>query len=297
MLVALYIAAPYLIKSRFNEAGVGEQRKGVDAQAVMLDRHAYMGVDTLPENGIILFVTAHPDDLEFMAGGTLPRLLERGNKVYLAILADGGKERYMPTFYSRRIIKTRHDDQLKISKAERLAGTFFINYKDGYLQESYQKDKKQAVDKVQKIATEIGATDIFTFESGGREGYHDTDHATAGKIGTEVAKNNKAIGGLYYFRAQKPNVVINTTDTFNRKMETLFLFTEMRFKHRMMRAMHEAWDGSTGRLINAAFAEGFYITPLHGKAIKVPTSEEKISAGTTVEATSTTKTRDKVGAN
>lgn len=242
----LYIVGPTLLRNRF-----------VD-QNIKTEPTRYKGLDAMPKDATILFVTAHPDDLEFMSGGALPKLLKNnGNKVYLAILTDGGKERYMPGFYSRAIVKTRHDEQLKISNVEGLTKVFFINHPDGSL-----KFSEEAASKIAHVAKEIGATDIFTFEFGRRNGYFDPDHNAAGQIGTAVAIRDDAIKGLYYFRAGDPNIVIDTSDTFKRKMDILFMFTEFRYKHRMMNAMHEAWDSATGKRIGVNYAEGYRVIDL-----------------------------------
>jgi LmbE family N-acetylglucosaminyl deacetylase len=254
VLTLLYIFGPYLIKNRF-------QASEAKSLASAKDKH-YLDEDALPENGRILFVTAHADDLEFMAGGTLPHLLERGNKVYLVILTNGGKQRYMPGFYSRAIIKTRREDQLKIAKAEGLTEVFFENNKDGYL-----KYSEGIFDKVDEIAQALDITDIFTFETGKRSGYYDSDHDAAGRVGTAAAKANDRIKGLYYFRASDPNLIVDITKEFDKKLEIMFMFTEFRYKHRMMIAMHKAWAGADGSLIGVKYGEVFSYTELHKEPV------------------------------
>lgn len=236
----LYIIGPYLIKSRMAKS---------DPPARHIE---YAGVEGLPKDGTILFVTAHPDDLEFMSGGTLPLLLKRNNAVCLVLLTDGGKQRYMPAFYSKRIVDTRRREQLEIAEIEGLKGVFFFNYPDGSL-----KFSEEAIEKVEDVANKVGATDIFTFEPGKRDGYYDTDHDAAGQIGTAVAKRNASIKGLYYFSAEEPNIVVDISDNFEKKLDTLFMFTEFKYKRRMLRAIHQAWDSSTGQRIGVRYAEGF----------------------------------------
>ncbi|MDI6717342.1 MAG: PIG-L family deacetylase [Actinomycetota bacterium] len=244
----LYAMAPYLIRFRMAK---------IDVKA---EPSRYGGIDELPKKESILFVTAHPDDLEFMAGGTLPKLIDRKNDVYLALLTNGGKQEYMPSFYSRRIIKTRHDEQLKIGRLEGLKKVFFINYPDGSL-----KYSDEAVAKVAKIATQVKATHLFTFEPSSKSNFRSSDHSVAGEIGTAVAKNNESIKALYYFRAENPNIIVDTSDTFNQKLEILFMFTEFKYKGRMLRAMHEAWDSLTGKRIGVKYGEGFQKIALREK--------------------------------
>ncbi|MBE0447367.1 MAG: PIG-L family deacetylase [Actinobacteria bacterium] len=282
----LYALAPYLIKY------------GMDGGDIRANPGKYEGLDALPENGRILFVTAHPDDLEFMAGGTLPKLIERNNDVYMAILTDGGKQRYMPGFYSRLIVKTRHEEQLATAEIQGLKEVFFINYPDGSL-----KFSEPAVGKVKQVADEVKATHIFTFEPAKRENNNGLgqdevhqvgagngdgpkvrpsmsgDHDAAGQIGTAVAKRNASVEGLYYFRAENPDIIIDISDTFDKKLDILLMFTEFKYKKRMIRAFHEAWDSSNGRRIGVGYAEVFRRIDLRTRPV------EPVEVGFTGERT------------
>jgi LmbE family N-acetylglucosaminyl deacetylase len=274
LLTVFYIFAPYVIKNRL----ASENSKAISGEK---NKH-YLKESTLPKNGRILYVTAHPDDLEFMSGGTLPLLLERGNKVFLVILTDGGKQRYMPGFYSRAIIETRRKDQIEIAKQEGLIKVFFGNNKDGYL-----KPNSKNLQAVEKIAYDYGITDIFTFEPGKRQGYYDTDHDAAGRVGTAVAKSEKnLVKGLYYFRASDPNMVVDITKTFQNKMDTMFMFTEFRYKHRMMIAMHEVWASVDGSRIGVKYGEAFLYTALKSALKKQTGSGLNIYPGRSIDGKS-----------
>lgn len=240
LFAALYIFGPSLLKDRFNS---GE---------VATNPERYSGLNALPKNGTVLFVTAHPDDLEFMAGGTIPKLIERGNRVFMVILTDGGKQRYAPKFYSKRIVATRHREQLAISKEMGLEKVFFETYRDGYLTFT-----EGAVEKVERVVDKIEANYIFTFESGKRDGYYDSDHDAAGQVGRAAAESINAIEALYFFRAEDPDIVIDISDTFEYKMKHMFEFTEFRYKKRFLRAMHESWAASDGKRIGVTYAEAF----------------------------------------
>ena len=42
-------------------------------------------------DGPVMVVTAHPDDPEFLAGGTVARLVEEGREVTYVIVTNGNK--------------------------------------------------------------------------------------------------------------------------------------------------------------------------------------------------------------
>lgn len=275
LFVLFYIFGPSLVKSRIADA------------TLKTEPGKYQGEEALPEGGTVLFVAAHADDLEFMAGGTLPKLLERKNQVYLVLLTDGGKQRYMPSFYSRRIVKTRREEQIKIGKAEGLSKVFFMDYPDGSL-----KFSEGAVEKVAKVAELVDASDIFTFEPGKREGRYDSDHDASGQIGREVARRLEIIEAVFYFRSHNPNVVIDITDTFERKLDVLFMFTETRYKRRLLRGLHEAFAGADGARIGVKYGEAFRME-LPGE-LKEANADVEVEAGKEMELSAAGATR-KVG--
>jgi LmbE family N-acetylglucosaminyl deacetylase len=82
----------------------------------------------------ILVVTAHPDDVDFGAGGSVRKWTEAGIAVSYCICTDGdagGVDRDIPR---SEIPKIRRQEQIAAGKALGVSDIHFLGYKDGDLQ-------------------------------------------------------------------------------------------------------------------------------------------------------------------
>ncbi|MCF8531088.1 MAG: PIG-L family deacetylase [Candidatus Nanopelagicales bacterium] len=89
-------------------------------------------MDTQPER--VLVVTAHPDDVDFGAGGTVRGWIESGSSVSYCICTDGdagGVDRDIPRSEIPRI---RRQEQRDAGLALGVTDIHFLGYKDGDLQ-------------------------------------------------------------------------------------------------------------------------------------------------------------------
>lgn len=92
--------------------------------------------DTAPEFSpkIVLGVGAHPDDLDFGAGGSMAKWAAAGTKVYYLLLTGGGKGTSDHSITSADLIATRRAEQEAAGKVIGLADIFFADFEDGSLE-------------------------------------------------------------------------------------------------------------------------------------------------------------------
>lgn len=93
-----------------------------------------------------LFVSAHPDDIEYRAGGLVHLMRKRGVEVIFAIATRGGKRLPQPLRRVMERTRTRH----QLSAAEILGGVevIFHDYADGSLSsfvESFANDLRSLI--------------------------------------------------------------------------------------------------------------------------------------------------------
>lgn len=91
-------------------------------------------METEPKIDRILVVTAHPDDVDFGAGGTVRKWVESGISVTYCICTDGdagGADRDVPR---SEIPHIRRREQIEAGKALGVTEIHFLGYKDGDLQ-------------------------------------------------------------------------------------------------------------------------------------------------------------------
>ncbi len=82
---------------------------------------------------IILVLTAHPDDAEFFAGGTLARVVDQGHAVHILIATDGERGSLEHDAAELREIRRR-----EAQEAGRILGVqsvAFLGYRDGFLRD------------------------------------------------------------------------------------------------------------------------------------------------------------------
>jgi LmbE family N-acetylglucosaminyl deacetylase len=67
--------------------------------------------------GRVLVVTAHPDDPEFAAGGTIAKLVKEGREVAYAIATNGNKGSGDRSMTPERLAKIREEEQRNAARA------------------------------------------------------------------------------------------------------------------------------------------------------------------------------------
>jgi LmbE family N-acetylglucosaminyl deacetylase len=80
-----------------------------------------------------LAVGAHPDDIEFGAGGTLARWAAAGCEVTLVIVTDGSKGTWDPSADPRLLAATRIDEQHEAARTLGAAHVVHLGHIDGEL--------------------------------------------------------------------------------------------------------------------------------------------------------------------
>ncbi len=85
----------------------------------------------------VLVVTAHPDDVDFGAGGTIAALREQGVEVTYCIITDGDAGGFDPTVARSEIPQIRRSEQVAAAKCCGVSDVRFLGYKDGELTVSH----------------------------------------------------------------------------------------------------------------------------------------------------------------
>ena len=81
----------------------------------------------------ILAVTAHPDDADFGAGGTLARWVAQGAQVSLCVVTDGDAGGFDPAVPRAQIPQIRRTEQRAASAELGITDVRFLGYRDGEL--------------------------------------------------------------------------------------------------------------------------------------------------------------------
>ncbi|PYM17285.1 MAG: PIG-L family deacetylase [Candidatus Rokuibacteriota bacterium] len=86
--------------------------------------------------GRVLVVTAHPDDPEFAAGGTIAKLVKEGRDVAYVIATNGNKGSSDRAAVPDRLVRVREEEQRNAARALGVTRVQFLGYEDGELEDS-----------------------------------------------------------------------------------------------------------------------------------------------------------------
>jgi LmbE family N-acetylglucosaminyl deacetylase len=84
----------------------------------------------------VLVITAHPDDSEFGAGGTVAKLVKEGREVAYCIVTNGNKGSSDRTMSSERLALIRAEEQRNAARVLGVEQVTFLGYPDGEVEDT-----------------------------------------------------------------------------------------------------------------------------------------------------------------
>jgi LmbE family N-acetylglucosaminyl deacetylase len=98
----------------------------------------------------VLVVTAHPDDLDFGASGTIAGWVQAGIEVSYCICTNGDQGGQDPTVPREEMPKIRQREQRDAGAVVGVTNIEFLNYRDGWLEPTIELRKK-IVREIRKV--------------------------------------------------------------------------------------------------------------------------------------------------
>ena len=135
---------------------------------------------------VILGISAHPDDLDWGAGGTIAKLAAEGAAVYYLILTDGSKGSADRNMSAEQLIEMRQAEQQAALALFGGKSVEFLGYADGEL-EVTRELKRQLVKAIRKIKPDLViTTDPATLYVPERGFINHPDHRAAGQAALDA---------------------------------------------------------------------------------------------------------------
>lgn len=128
----------------------------------------------------VLILTAHPDDAEFMAGGTIAKLADEGNEIYEVIATNGSRGSF--ELDKDTLIKLRQKEAEKAGEILGKKEVFFLGYEDGYLGIVPISELRE---KFIYWIRRIKPNKVFTWDFWARFEFH-PDHRAVAQAGMEA---------------------------------------------------------------------------------------------------------------
>lgn len=201
------------------------------------------GIKTTNNNKVILAISAHPDDIEFAAGGTMFRFKDLGYNIYLIVATNGENGFKIGHKPRAHRVNTRHEEQLQAAKILGVEKVFFLNYRDCYLKNDDLLRKKIGL-IIKKVKPEI----IFSFDPSNRTfesvNLLHRDHRVIAEASFDAvfaARNRYLLPGkphsvkqFWFFGCDKPNHFENITKYINSKIELIGAHRSQFYEHDSM---------------------------------------------------------------
>lgn len=123
-----------------------------------------------------LILTAHPDDAEFLAGGTIAKMCALGWEVTICVATSGDKGTRDPDMRPQELAAIREAEQRAAAKVLGLKECIFLGYPDGFLLETPEL-RGQVVALIRRLKP-----DVIVSWDGYRPGFNHHDHRVIGRI-------------------------------------------------------------------------------------------------------------------
>lgn len=186
------------------------------------------------ESALVIF--AHPDDAEFMCGGTVAAWARQGTAVHYCVLTDGSAGSNDPAFTRESLAPIREAEQRAAAEVLGVKSVTFLGYRDGELEVNL--DSRRAVTRVvRKVRPDvIVAPDPSRLWSG--RGYvNHWDHKQAGTLALTAVMPDAPSRPMFpelleeglepfevhhlWLSAEEADTFVDITETMELKLEAL----------------------------------------------------------------------------
>ncbi|MGH7310644.1 MAG: PIG-L deacetylase family protein, partial [Candidatus Rokuibacteriota bacterium] len=86
----------------------------------------------------VTVITAHPDDAEFGAGGTIAKMVKQGRELTYVIVTNGNKGSSDRTMTPERLVHIRESEQRNAARVLGVERVEFLGYEDGEVEDTRQ---------------------------------------------------------------------------------------------------------------------------------------------------------------
>jgi LmbE family N-acetylglucosaminyl deacetylase len=226
----------------------------------------------------VLVVTAHPDDVDFGAAGTIGQWTDSGVEVTYCVITDGDAGGFDPSVPRSAIGGIRRAEQTAAAKELGVAELHFLGYPDGLLEPTLElrKDISRIIrlvkpDAVVTQSPERNWNSIY----GSHPDHRATGVATIDAVYpdarnpftfTDLLLNEgleaHSVSQVWVMLGAQPNRFVDTTDQFERKIAALLRHESQHQDPAGLSARIRSWNEQTaasGGLPTGRTAEAFQV--------------------------------------
>jgi len=218
-----------------------------------------------------LVIAAHPDDPEFLAGGTIGRLVKEGREVSYVIVTNGNKGSGDRAVTSEQLVPIRQDEQRQAARVLGVERIEFLGYEDGELEDT--RDLRRDITReIRRCRPDL----IITLNP--RRAYDHfamwhRDHRITGRVVLDcvypLARDHLAFPELlpeyephkvrevYLIQWNEPRVIIDITESMELKLEAIRCHASQVADFSAFEARIRTRAATLGKEKGYPYAEGF----------------------------------------
>jgi LmbE family N-acetylglucosaminyl deacetylase len=219
-----------------------------------------------------MVLVAHPDDADFMCGGTVAKWAAAGTEVHYVVITDGSAGSNEPGAVREETAKVREAEQRAAAEILGVRSVTFLGETDGMLEVTLDTRRK-VCREVRRLRPDVlVAPDPSRLWSGDRYINH-WDHKQAGLLALTAVMPDAPTRPMFpelldeglepfevpamYLVTEEPDVYVDVTDTMDTKLAALAAHVSQRAESAApwVRERSEHLAAQSGRAI--AYAEGF----------------------------------------
>jgi LmbE family N-acetylglucosaminyl deacetylase len=183
----------------------------------------------------VLIVAAHPDDPEFLAGGTIAGLVKAGGEVAYVVVTNGNKGSSDRAMTRERLASIRQEEQRRAAGVLGVQTVAFLGYEDGEVEDTRQL-RLDLTREIRRWRPELIITLHSSRSFTSLPAWH-RDHRLVGGVLLDcvypLARDHLAFPELlpdyephtvrevHLIQWEQPRLVVDITDTLELKLEAI----------------------------------------------------------------------------
>ncbi len=222
-------------------------------------------------NGRVMVVAAHPDDPEFLAGGTVARLAKEGREITYVIVTNGNKGSGDHGMTSEQLRPLREEEQRRAARVLGVERVEFLGYEDGEVEDT-RNLRRDVTREIRRWRPELIITLNPHRTYSNFPGWH-RDHRITGRVVLDcvypLARDHLSFPELlpeyephkvrevYLIQWEEPRLVIDITGTMELKLEAIRCHASQIGDFKTVEARMRNRAAVLGKEKGYFFAEGF----------------------------------------
>jgi LmbE family N-acetylglucosaminyl deacetylase len=229
------------------------------------------------DTSIVLVITAHPDDTEYGAGGSVAKWASEGSQVYYCVCTNGGKGTADQELTPEKLVEKRHHEQKTAADFLGVQEITCLDYEDGFLEPSRDLER-DIVQVIRRIKPTLIVTwdPEFHYSPGF---YNHSDHRASGEAALkavfplardrlsfpellEEGLEPHTVSQVLLMNFDNPSYFIDISKQFEDKFTAYCKHTSQITDPKQSREVLQNLAVDMGKRCDCAYAEGFRLLNL-----------------------------------